>query len=357
MRQLHTLRLSSIFLAETYLYCILSSPHLTHLILCAIQMPKMSRFPPPNPNLRRLTLKLMVSWDLVRPLIVHLATTLEHLEFCSGSICGPRNRPHLPPFPSLRELHHYQVYGYGTVLDELFHVSQITRLHLFGTLSSSNTHALPRSLRHLSTEDGILTQQVLGTTPLVQLVSLSIRRYTSPDASHHLKISAFVYDHFPRITSLRLDIQWSLRNTALMMARSQRNVRAMELSIETMHCLDSGERDQVEIPNDHLRNKMLLGALQSLRLNVVQCGGELELSLSQCSQWIYDDILHPVTGLGGSDLKSIDVSFVQPKAGSERERRIWKRWVKLPDVGWRMEGTVCDNRDTNAAFIATLMTS
>ena len=60
MRQLHTMHLSSIFLPETYLHCILSSPHLTHLILVDIQMPKISRFPPPNPNLRKLTLKWML---------------------------------------------------------------------------------------------------------------------------------------------------------------------------------------------------------------------------------------------------------------------------------------------------------
>ena len=338
MWQLHTLQLSSIFLPETYLHCILTSPHLTHLILWAIQMPKMSRFPPPNPNLRKLTLTLMASWDAVRPLIVHLAGTLECLEFCLGSSFGPRNRPQLPPFPSLRELRHYQIYGYGTVLDEFFHVSQITRLHLFGTLNTSNTHALPRSLQHLSTEDGILTQQVLGTTPLIQLVSLSIQRYPSWDTCHHLKISAFVCDHFPRITSLHLHIQWSLRNTSLIMARSQHNVRAMELSIVTKRGLNSGGRDQVEIPNDHLRNNILSGALQSLRLDVIQCYDELERSLAQCSRWIDDDILHPVTGLGGSDLKSIDVSFVQPKAGSEQERRIWKQWAKSPDGDWRMEG-------------------
>ncbi len=218
MRQLHTLLLFSIFLPETYLYYILSSPHLTHLTLCAIQMPKISRFPPPNPNLRKLTLELMVSWDAVRPLIVHLAASLEYLEFrWCGSRFWPRSRPRLPSFPSLRELRHHQHYGDVAVLDELFHVSQVTHLHLLGTLDFNHitVAAFPKSLQHLSTEDRMLTQQVLGTTPLTQLVSLSIRRSQEWEMSHHLEISAFVCDHFPRITSLHLDIRWSLRNTAL----------------------------------------------------------------------------------------------------------------------------------------------
>ena len=52
---------------------------------------------------------------------------------------------------------------------------------------------------------------------------------------------------------------------------------------------------------------------------------------------IDDDVVHPVTGLGGSDLKSIDVSFVLRESNLERERRIWKQWAKLPDWVWRIE--------------------
>ena len=344
MWQLHKLQLSSIFLPETYLYCILSSPHLTHLILWSVQMPKISRFPPPNPNLRKLTLTLMAPWDAVRLLIVHLATSLEYLEFrLCGPGFGPQNRPPLPSFPSLRELRHHQYDNDMALLDELFHVSQIAHLHLSGTLASRHipVAAFPKSLQHLYTEDGMLIQQVLGTTPLSQLISLSIRRSQAWKMRTHLEISAFVCDHFPRITTLRLDIRWSLRNIALVMARSQHNVRAMELSIFTSQGLDLGQRwprHQVQILNDHLRNTVLPGPLQSLRLEVVQHYGDLERSLAHCSRWIDDDILHPVTGLGGSDLKSIDVSFVQREGGSERERRIWKRWAKLPDGNWRMEG-------------------
>ena len=371
MRQLHTLQLSKIFLPETYLYCILSSPHLTHLILCAVQMPKIRRFHPPNPNLRKLTLKLMVSWDDVRPLIVHLAASLEYLDFRNcGSGFGSRSQPQLPSFPSLRELRHHQYDNDMAVLDELFHVSQITHLHLSGPFDFSHiaVPAFPKSLQHISGADGMLTQQVLGTTPLTQLVSLSIQRYPSWDMRYHLHVSAFVCDHFPSITFLHLHIQWSFRNAALIMARSQHNVRTMELSISPDHGLDSGGRwswdsgrrwswNQAEILDDYRRDNVLSGALQSLRLDVVQRYGELERSLAQCSQWIDDDILHPVTGLGGPDLKCIDVSFVQREGRSERERRIWKRWAKLPDGDWRMEGAVCDNKDTNAAIQAALVTS
>ena len=245
MRQLHTLELSSIILAETYLYCILSSPHITHLILCAIQMPKMSRFTPPNPNLRKLSLKMMVSWDAVQPLIVHLSASLEYLEFrwCRSGF-WPRNKPRLPSFPSLRELRHLPRYGDVAVLDELFHVSQVTHMHLFGTLDYTHiaVAAFPKSLQHLSTDDRMLTQRVLGTTPLTQLISLSIHRSQKREMRTHLEISAFVCDHFPRITFLHLDIRWSLRNTALVLARSQHNVRAVELSMVTMDGLDSKGR-------------------------------------------------------------------------------------------------------------------
>ena len=83
MRQLHTIQLSAIFLAEPYLCCILSSSKLTHLVLYDMQLPKISRLPPPDPNLRKLTLA-SVSWDAVLPLIVHLAASLEYIEFCSS---------------------------------------------------------------------------------------------------------------------------------------------------------------------------------------------------------------------------------------------------------------------------------
>ena len=341
MQQLHTLQLSSIFLTETNLHCILSSPHLTHLILCALQIPKMSRFPPPNTNLRKLTLKYMAPWDAIQPLIVHLAASLEYLNFfLCGFGFGSGNWPQLPSFPSLRELHLHQRNSDMALLDELLHISQVAHLHLYGTLTSSHIAVVtfPKSLQHLSTTNTVLTQRVLGTTPLTQLISLSIECYQDWEMSYYLEISAFICDHFPRISLLHLHIRWPFRNAALTVARSQHNVRVMELTILPIHSLDLEERwpwNHVEFLDDHLRNNILSGALQSLRLNVFQGDGGIEWSLAQCSRWIDYDILHPITGLGSSDLKSIDVSFIQHEGGSEQEPRIWKRWAKLPDGNWR----------------------
>ena len=343
MGQLHTVELSVLFLAETYLYRILSSSHLTHLMLRAVQMPKITRVPPSNPKLRKLTLEA-VSWDAVQSLIVHLAASLEYLELnLHGFPFGPQSGPQLPPLPSLRELRHHHNHGNEAVLDEVLHVSQVTHLHLFGPLDSSRIAAFPESLHHLSTQDGMLTQGMLGTAPIAQLISLSIRWSQEWEMNYHLTLSAFVCDHFPGITSLHLNIRWSLRNVALVIARSQHNVRAMELAIVTRQGLDSEgrwRRTQVAILNDYLRNNMFPGVLQSLRLDVVQISGELERSLAPCSRWIDDDIVHPVKGLGGSDLKSIDVSFVLQESVLGRERRIWKRWSKSPDGDWQIEGAL-----------------
>ena len=345
MRQLRTIRLSSIFLPETYLRCIISSQHLIHLTILDIRMPKLSKFPPLEPKLRTLILKWMDSWDTVRPLLVHLAASLEYLEFHSCRFeFEPRSLPRLPSFPRLRELRHQRRYdGNGTLLDEVFHVSQVTHLHLYGTLNSSHITTFPKSLQHLSTEDGMLSQRMLGTTPMAQLKSLSIRLSEERGTSHHLETSAFICDHFPGITSLRLNITWSLRNAALVMARSQHNVRAIALSIPPNGVLDSEEGwrlNRVKSLNDYPQNNMLPGVLQSLRVDVVQSRGNLEWSLVQCSQWIDDDIIHPMTGLGGPDLGSIDLSLRIRKSGLEPERRIWKRWVKLLDGDWRIEGAL-----------------
>ena len=160
------------------------------------------------------------------------------------------------------------------------------------------------------------------------------------DMSYFLAFSALVCDHLSGITSLHLDTHWSHRNVALVMARSQHNVRAMELSIEGLDLEGSWEREQVGILDDYLRTNTLPGALQSLRLEVIQRYGNLEQGLAQCSRWIDDDVVHPVKGLGGSDLESIDVSFVRPETYWEREWRIWKRWAKLPDGDWRIEGAL-----------------
>lgn len=54
--------------------------------------------------------------------------------------------------------------------------------------------------------------------------------------------------HLPGITSLYLHIPWSHRNTALVMARSQRNVQALELSIATQVGPDRHWEDRVDKP-------------------------------------------------------------------------------------------------------------
>ena len=342
MRQLHTVWLSSTILPETFLRCIISSPHLIHLIILNTRLPKISKFPPLDPKLRKLTLEWMDSWDAIRPLIVLLAASLEYLEFyhCRFEF-KPRSLPRLPSFPRLRELRHRQNHhGNGPLLDGFFHVSQVTHLHLYGTLDSSRITAFPKSLQHLSTEDRMLSQQKLGTTPMAQLISLSIRLSEKRGTSHHLDTSAFVSGHFPGITSLHLNIPWSLRNAALVMARSQRNVREMELSIFTSGAEAGWRLNRVEGFNDYHRNNMLPGVLRSLRLGVNQHSGELEWGVAQCSRWIDNDVIHPVIGLGGSDLKSIELSLIIREGESERERRTWKRWVKSPDGVWRIEGAL-----------------
>ena len=183
----------------------------------------------------------------------------------------------------------------------------------------------------------MLTQRMLGTTPMALLISLSIRLSWKWRMSYHLALPAFVCDHFPGITSLQLDIPWSLRNVALIMALSQHNVRTMELSILTVGGLGRWRLNQVEALNYYPRNNMLPGPLQSLTLDVVQRSDELEQGLVQCSRWIDDDVVHPMTGLGGSNLKSIDVLHESGFAGKQK---IWRRWVKLPDGDWRIEGTL-----------------
>lgn len=123
MRQLQTIHVANIFLARTYLHCILSSPHLTHLILDTIEMPKIGMFPPP-PKLRKLTIIATHSWEALEPLITQLATLLECLELqrCEFRL---QRQLQLPPFPCLRELCHERYYSpfdndNRTVLNGLF---------------------------------------------------------------------------------------------------------------------------------------------------------------------------------------------------------------------------------------------
>jgi len=135
MRQLHTIQLNHITLSRMYLYAILSSPYLIHLILNTVQLPKISMFPPPK--LRKLTLTTMSSWETVQPLISQLATSLEYLEL-QGCRFLPLSQLQLPPFPCLQELRHHQHYTRSTFpdtsqLNELLRLgSQVAHLHVTG---------------------------------------------------------------------------------------------------------------------------------------------------------------------------------------------------------------------------------
>jgi len=343
MRQLHTIHLSRIFLARTHLCYILSSPHLTHLILETIQMPKISTLPPPK--LRKLTIVAMFTWKALQPLIAHLATSLEYLElrWCEFR---PLEELQLPSFPSLWELHHHQHF-IGTFPDEsklteLFRLaSQVTCLHLFGSFRNTRVAAFPKSLQHLSIHENVLKEHEFGTGGLPQLVSLNIRLCSQGlwRLNHRPMLPSFIRDRFPGITSLQLDIQWSLRNFALVMARSQRNVRLLELCIATEFGLhwERELSDEVEVPTEYLCETMLPATMQTLKLEVVQISYELERSVECCARWINSIVLPSATGLGGSDLKSIDVSFVQPERGLARERALSRRWAKLPGGDWQIE--------------------
>ena len=341
MRRLRTIHLTRMVLSEAYLYTILSSPTLIHLTLETVQLPKMSKYPPPK--LRKFTLTAMFSWEALQPLVTQLATSLEYLELKWCSFRSPQEL-RLPPFPYLRELRHSQKYGRLTFFDEgrlneLFRLgSRVTHLHLAGAFGHTSVGAFPKSLQNLSIEDQVLTEQDFGTCPLPQLVSLSIR-------CHQWKIDflaalpSFIRDRFPGITSLHLNIPWSLRHFALALARSQYNLQTLILFIDTKFGLDREEvfiRYPKWVYDDIDCKIMWPAALQSLKLEVVQIHYGLEWSVGPCTQWINDNVLPSVTGLGGSDLKSIDVTFIQPDRLA-REEVLCRRWVKLPDDCWQIK--------------------
>jgi len=90
--------------------------------------------------------------------------------------------------------------------------------------------------------------------------------------------------------------------------------------------------DEGIVPDGPLHRVMLAGALHALKLEVVQSHHNLELGATKCSQWVFDDVVPYVTGLGGAGLTSIDLSvsrFV------ERELILSKQWVKAPNDGWK----------------------
>ena len=102
MQHLHTIRLRKIFISRKYLYTILSSPYLIHLILDTVRLPKISIFPPAK--LSKLTLTMMICpWESIRPLIAQLATSLEYLELYWCTFLHP-SQLQLPSFPHLYSL-------------------------------------------------------------------------------------------------------------------------------------------------------------------------------------------------------------------------------------------------------------
>jgi hypothetical protein len=334
-------------LSRTHLYTILSSPCLIHLILFTVQLPEISHFPPLH--LRKLTLTAMFSWEALPLLIAQLATSLEYLElrWCSFP---PLRELQLPSFPCLRELRHYQgfilrTFSDESVLTELFRVgSHITHLYLSGSFHHTRIAAFPESLQHLFIEDEtVLTEDIFGTNSFPQLTSLSLHCSLLNYLSDPLTLPSFIRDHFPGITSLQLNIPWLLRNFALGMARLHPNVRALELFLDTKFGLDDEPgsiffRCHVETPIRQLRQIVSPAALQTLNVEIIQTRYQFERSMEPCTLWINDTIIPLVTGLGGPNLKDIDLQVIQPGGKRARERMLCKRWVKLPNDDWQVMG-------------------
>ena len=343
MQHLHTIQLNSILLSRIYLYTILSSPHLIHLILHNVPLPKMSTFPPPT--LRKLTLRMMeYPWESVQPLISQLAMSLEYLDvyWC---IFRPPSQIQLPSFPCLQELRHHQYYHQSTFsdrnqLNELLRLApQVTHLRVTGN-SNEPVSACRKSLQHLSTSFWVLSDDIFGTEPFLRLMHLSLELTRPTDVVNHpLTPSSFIRNHFPAITSLHLTIPWTFRNCAMAMAQSLQNVQALKLVVE-MHYKESGEmgyRFPVEVLDDQLHQPKLPAALQALTLEAVQHCGELERGATLCIQWVLDHVIPPVTGLGGTGLKSISVVVSQPQSRPvERERVLLRRWVRAPNDDWQV---------------------
>jgi hypothetical protein len=358
MPQLKTIHLSRIFIPKAYLHAILLSPHLTHLILEAVQVPKIRLFW--VPKLRKLTLSDFFSfWADFRPLVAQLATSLEYLEFQGCRFapeCDRRGHPQypspleLPSFPCLRELNlpmgrWFRIFPDDDRLNELLHVGpHLTHLRIDAYYNFKIT-AFPKSLRHLSIDDGVLRNADSGINRLPQLISLSIRcpqpRVVNLDDL--LRHPPFIRDHFPRITSLQLDIPWLLRDFALRTAAFQPKLQALKLFIND----PSPEEDTPGYrwffnrgwsPKDLvIQDAPLPAALRTLELEVIQGPHPLEWTLARCTQWIDNDILPPVTGLGGPNLKDIDLSIFQPEGNLVRKRVLCRRWVKYPNDDWQIE--------------------
>ena len=342
MRQLHTIKLNHIILSRMYLYTILSSPCLIHLILDTVQLPKISTLPPPK--LRKLTLTMMSSWETVQPLISQLATSLEYLELQRCTFL-PLSQLQLPPFPCLQELRHLQftqsTFPKESQLNEFLRLGpQVTHLHVTGHVHES-VSACQRSLRYLTTNAWTLSERTFGTEPFPWLMhlSLSLSGYFD-ELSRLLTLSSFIRDHFPRTTSLHLNIPWVFRNDAILMARSQHNVHTLKLIIDVEHGIEYEERREtrscvpLEITNDQLHPAILSVALQTFELEVHQFfGGPERRTATLCSRWVSNDVVPFLTDLGGTGLKSIGISI-----SVEMEPVLWRQWVKVPNDGWQILG-------------------
>jgi hypothetical protein len=343
MSRLHTIQLNSIILSRTYLHTILSAPYPIHLILDTVQLPKISTFPPTK--LRKLTLTGMSSWETVQPFIAQLASSLEYLELQRCKF-RPPTRLQLPSFPCLHELHHYRSIANSTFLDnhhlnELLRLGpHITHLYVSGHFENEPVTACQESLQYLYTSIWMLSEHIFGTEPFPRLLHLTLRFSKYADTYNYLSTpSSFIRDHFPTITSLHLSIPWGYRNHAMVIARSQYNVQALKLVTyihEGMNNEAVASYFPAEVLNYPLHQGMLPMALQTLELEVDQYHGDPEQGAIRCSRWVFDDVVPPVTGLGGTGLKSIRLLVSQPKSRSvARERVLSRQWVKLPNDDWQ----------------------
>ena len=124
------------------------------------------------------------------------------------------------------------------------------------------------------------------------------------------------------------------------MARSQHHVQALKLVVVGMHYEESGEMDccfPIEVLDDQLHQAKLPAALQALMLEAVQHCGELERGATRFIQWVFDNVVPPVAGLGGPGLKSIGLLVSQPKSRSvERERVLSRQWFRAPNDDWQV---------------------
>ena len=220
-------------------------------------------------------------------------------------------------------------------LNELLHlVSQVTHVHLAGGIHNEPITSCWKSLQYLSVTTWMLSEHMFGTEPFPRLTHVSLFEYA--DIHNPLIHTSFIRDHFPMITSLHLSVPWVIRNHAMVMAQSQHNVQTLKLIINIQDGI--GDEEMIpsfplEVTNDQLA--MLPAELPILQLEVVQSDDELEQG-AWYSQWIFNDVVPPATGLGGTCLKSIDLLVSQPKSTSaERERVLSRQWVKAPNGDWQ----------------------